>query len=151
MIADVTAAAAAGSTTTASSLGGMDSEAFLQLLVAQLRYQNPMEPSDPTAMLQQTAMFTQVESMQQIARSQAQLLGLQHAGIAADLVGKHITAPTADGGQAEGLVESVRFTASGPMLVVGEHLVPLDATQEISGGPSTAPETPPPGSETTTA
>jgi len=98
-----------------------------------------MEPTDATAMMQQTAMFTQVETLQQIATSQAQLLGLQHAGIAADLVGKHITAPTAEGGQVEGLVESVRFTASGPMLVVGDYLVPLDATQEISAGPTGAP------------
>lgn len=120
---------AAGSSGT-SGLGNLDSEAFLNLLVAQLRYQNPMEPTDHTAMLQQTAQFTQIETLQKVLTSQQQLLGLSHASIAADLVGKEVVART-DGGEITGVVDSVRFTASGPALVIGDQQVPLDAATEI--------------------
>jgi len=33
-----------------TALGGLGSDGFLKLMVAQLQYQNPMAPSDPSAM-----------------------------------------------------------------------------------------------------
>ncbi len=132
----MTLIAPVGSTTTGttgatSALGRLGSDAFLQLLVAQLRFQNPMAPSDPSSMLQQTAQFTQVETLQQLASSQQQLLGLQQASMAADLVGKEVTATGADGETISGVVDAIRFTADGPMLEVGEHSVPMASATEI--------------------
>lgn len=115
---------------TASALGGLDSEAFLKLLVAQMRYQNPMEPSDPTAMLQQTAQFTQIETLQQVAAAQQQLLGLSQVTIATDLVGSEVVATTSSG-EVRGTVDGIRFTTDGPLLLIGEEEVPLHATLEI--------------------
>lgn len=115
---------------TASALGGLDSQAFLKLLVAQLRYQNPMSPSDPAAMMQQTAQFTQIETLQQVAAAQNQLLGLSHVTIAADLVGQEVTAAM-PGGEVRGTVDGLRFTDQGPVLLIGDDQVPLDAVVEI--------------------
>lgn len=129
MISNIGATPTAGATS-GSALGGMDSDAFLKLLVAQLRYQNPMEPTDHTAMLQQTSQFTQVETLQKVLTSQQQLLGLSHASIAADLVGKEIVARTT-AGEVRGVVDGVRFTSTGPALLVGADTVALDAAVEI--------------------
>jgi flagellar basal-body rod modification protein FlgD len=53
--------------TSSSSTSGTDPLAnettFLQLLVAQLQNQDPMNPSDSTAFLTQLAQFTQVEQL----------------------------------------------------------------------------------------
>ena len=49
----------------------LDKDAFLKLMVAQLKYQNPMSPTDPSAMMAQTAQFTMVESLQAISQSQS--------------------------------------------------------------------------------
>ncbi len=103
-------------TTGESVLGQLGSDAFLQLLVAQLKYQNPMNPSDSTAMLEQTAMFTTVETLQQIAAMNQTLMGFQEVTMAMGVVGKHVTALSLEGIQVEGNVESVRFTADGPFL-----------------------------------
>ncbi len=46
-------------------------------MVAQLKYQDPMAPADGAAMMQQTAQFTQVETLQKLASVQEQLVGLQ--------------------------------------------------------------------------
>jgi flagellar basal-body rod modification protein FlgD len=110
------AAPAAGTATTDSALGQLGSDAFLKLLVAQLKYQNPMNPSDSTAMLEQTAMFTTVETLQSIAEMNQTLMGFQEVTMALGVVGKHITALSLEGMQVEGTVESVRFTADGPFL-----------------------------------
>lgn len=130
-ITATTPAANAATSPPSASLGGLDSQAFLKLLVAQLRYQDPMAPADSAAMLQQTAQFSQVEALQGIASVQQQLMGLQQVTVASGLIGKDVSAITADGRTIEGTVEGIRFTADGPALRVGEDLVPLDRATEI--------------------
>jgi len=49
------------SNSAASSSGGVDKNMFLQLLVAQLRNQDPMNPSDGTQFVAQLAQFQQLE------------------------------------------------------------------------------------------
>ncbi len=115
----------------AAGLGALDSQAFLKLLVAQLRYQNPLAPSDPSAMLGQTAQFTQVESLQALAATQAQLSTLSQTGVASGLVGRQVSAVAADGSALSGVVEAVRFSGQGPVLVVGGAEVPLAAVSEV--------------------
>ena len=44
-----------------ASKNGMDKEAFLQLLVAQMKYQDPLEPTSNTEYISQYATFSQVE------------------------------------------------------------------------------------------
>ena len=48
----------------ASKSNGLDKDAFLQLLVAQMKYQDPMEPTDNTEYVSQLATFSQLEEMQ---------------------------------------------------------------------------------------
>lgn len=113
------------------SLGALDSEAFLKLLVAQMRYQNPMAPTDGAAMLQQTAQFTQVETLKQLAAAQKELLSYHQASVASGLVGKEVTAVKDDGTEVTAVVDAMRFTSNGPVLRMGELEIPLDSTREI--------------------
>jgi flagellar basal-body rod modification protein FlgD len=130
-LATVGGAGAAGPLASASALGGLDSEAFLKLMVAQLRYQNPMEPSDPGDMMLQTAQFTQLETMQQLVTLQQRDLGLQEAVMAAGLVGNQVTALRPDGTTTTGTVEGVRYTALGPVLDLGGSEVALGDVTEV--------------------
>jgi flagellar basal-body rod modification protein FlgD len=112
---------AANPTTATSStndiFSGMGPDAFLKLLVAQLRYQNPMNPSDPTAMMGQVAQYAQVEALTKMQQGQAVDQSLSEARMATDLVGKVVSA--SDGSTTEtGKVLSARFTATGPVLVL---------------------------------
>lgn len=109
-----------------SALGGLDSEAFMKLMVAQLRFQNPMEPSDPGDMMLQTAQFTQVEALQELVKLQQRDLGLQEAVMAAGLVGDEVTAVQPDGSTVSGTVQGVRYTTAGPIL-------DLDGTEAALG------------------
>jgi flagellar basal-body rod modification protein FlgD len=131
-----------GSVDTAmSALGGMDSAGFLNLLVAQLRYQSPMDPKDPGDLMMQTAALAQLDATQQLLALQQRDLGMQQAVTAAGLVGTDITAALADGGQVSGVVDAVRYTAMGPVLRVGQHEVLLASITEIRrpGSPTSTP------------
>jgi flagellar basal-body rod modification protein FlgD len=122
-------------------LGALDGQAFLQLMIAQLRNQNPFAPMDANEMLQQTAALSTVESLQQLAQSERLLMGLAQASMAASLVGKHVTGLDAGGEQVAGIVTKVRFTIDGPLLEVGDQEIPignlLDMT--VPGAEGTAP------------
>ena len=129
-------------TTTGSTA---DKEMFLNLMVAQLRYQDPMNPTDSGQMMAQNAQFTALEKMQDVADQTAALLSAQVSFGAAGMVGKNVTYENADGTKTSGLVGSVSYDASGPMLVVDGKDVTLGQIQSISAtaAPSTAaPSTP---------
>jgi flagellar basal-body rod modification protein FlgD len=114
-----------------SGLGTLGADAFLQLLVAQLKYQNPMEPTDGTQFLQQTAQFTQVETLQTLASTQEQLMSLTQFSLAVGLTGKTVEAIAADGSRVSGQVGGVRFTADGPELEIGEQWLPIQNVVEV--------------------
>lgn len=63
--------------------GALDKDAFLQLLVAQMQYQDPLEPTDNTQYISQLATFSSLEEMQNLNTSMTE-------GNAYNLVGKHV-------------------------------------------------------------
>lgn len=144
MPVDPISGAAAPQTNAGSShaMGQLGSDTFLKLLVAQLRYQNPMQPTDGTAMLQQTAQFTQVETLKQLASAQKELLASNQAALAAGFVGKEVSAVDSLGNPVTGTVESLRFTADGPLLRIGDLELPLEAATEIRLPGAAGAETP---------
>jgi flagellar basal-body rod modification protein FlgD len=86
-------------------------DTFLKLLVAQLRYQNPMDPQDGTQFLTQTAQFTMVEKLNSLA-SQSQVL------TAATMIGKQVSYKDTHGGEHTGVVAGVKVGADGATLKV---------------------------------
>ncbi|SEV94757.1 flagellar hook assembly protein FlgD [[Clostridium] fimetarium] len=57
------------STTAKASNSALDKDAFLQLLVAQMKYQDPLEPASNTEYIAQLATFSQVEELQNVSES----------------------------------------------------------------------------------
>jgi len=130
LMAGITGASSASQPTTTS----MDKDTFLQLLVAQLRYQDPMNPTDSTQFLAQSAQFTALEKMEAVAEQTRQALGAQMAFGASSLVGRSVTYVDANGASVTGTVDAVQFKTEGPVLTVGEDEVALGAVQSIAEG-----------------
>jgi flagellar basal-body rod modification protein FlgD len=129
---------------TATGLGQLGTDAFLKLLVAQLKYQNPMAPTDGTAMLQQTAQFTTVETLKEISEANQRLMGFQQVTMALTIVGKSVTAVGLDGSQVSGEVAGIRFTVDGPFLRLDSGIeVPMDNVLSVSAPDDGAAEPPP--------
>jgi flagellar basal-body rod modification protein FlgD len=71
--------------------GLADQDTFLKLLVAQLKYQDPMSPADGTQFLTQTAQFTELETLQKIAKQQDDQAKSGQMLAAATMVGRSVT------------------------------------------------------------
>lgn len=150
MVDAISGAQGMGATALGSSqkagIGALDGDAFLKLMVAQLRYQSPFEPLDTNQMLQQTATLTTVETLQQLAQAQRVLMGLQQSSMAASLLGKQITALDATGAEVKGTVASIGFSVDGPVLRVGDKEVPIGNVTSMTGtGSEGTGATPPQG------
>lgn len=103
---------------TGSGESTADKDMFLKLLVAQMRYQDPMNPTDSSQFLSQSAQFTSLEKMSTVADQTSRLVGLQVAFGASALVGRSVSYPAEDGTPVSGVVTSVRFDETGPVLQV---------------------------------
>jgi flagellar basal-body rod modification protein FlgD len=109
----------------------LDQDAFLKLLVAQLRYQNPMSPADPQAFLAQTAQFTTVEKLTQLTTQLADSDRMAQIATGSALVGRVVTYQLDDGTTLPGTVTSARPTEDGCVLVVNDTEIPLDAVTAV--------------------
>jgi len=114
---------------------------FLNLLVAQLQNQNPLEPLDNSEM---TAQLAQISSLQQLEAINTNLAALKEQGAtfagamelaearyAASLIGREITFKTSDETVESGRVSGVERTDRGFVLQVGDWRVDQDAVLAI--------------------
>jgi flagellar basal-body rod modification protein FlgD len=107
---------------TAENKTQLDSDAFLKLLVAQLKYQDPSKPTDSTEMMAQSAQFTMVQRLEDMAKSTASTLGLEQGMAASNLVGRSVSWLDTDGTTRTGTVSSASFgggAGAEPVLKVG--------------------------------
>ena len=117
----------------------MGKDTFLKLLVAQLKYQNPLEPTDSAAFMAQTAQFTMVEKLDALAKNNAELLSTNRALSASSLIGQSVVYPGPKGDDVVATVTGVRFDVTGPVLLTGDTEVSLAGVKEVrpAGDPST--------------
>jgi len=98
-------------TTQVSGSNGFDSETFLKLLVAQLKYQDPSDPASSSELMAQTATLAQVQSLDAIAEQNSQLLTLQKSLSAGAMVGQTVSYTDIDGATKSGLVTAVKISS----------------------------------------
>ena len=95
-----------------SSVGDLDYNAFLRLLIAQLKNQDPTQPMDSTQFVAQLATFSQVEQSIAANNKLDSLLTASALSLADSVIGRTVT--SADGGTS-GTVASVSITSDGPV------------------------------------
>lgn len=83
----ITETTSTGSTKTEGASSTLDKDAFLQLLVTQMKYQDPLEPTSNTEYVSQFATFSELEAMQNLGTS----MDTQRAS---SLVGQYVTVKT---------------------------------------------------------
>lgn len=109
----------------------LSGDAFLKLLVAQLKYQDPSKPVDSAQFMAQTAQLQMVETLHELVSQNAAVIAGQNSLSALALVGQRVTY-SSGGTTAGGTVDSVKLTAGGPTLLVGSTEVPLSSVTEVA-------------------
>jgi flagellar basal-body rod modification protein FlgD len=126
------AATAAAQNRSASGQAELGKDAFLQLLVAQLRYQDPTSPMDTSAFMAQTSQLTTVERLTELSAVARQSYDLQAQLAAASLVGRVVTYETAEGKSVTDVVDGVSFAQGVPTLTVGDEDVLLAQVSAVT-------------------
>lgn len=103
----------------------MGQEQFLQLLVAQMQYQDPLEPTSNTEWVAQMATFSMVESLNNMQEA----FSKQSAN---DLVGKYVIINDGDNGYVRGKVDYVTKQDGKTMLSVDDKLYDLEKLDTVS-------------------
>lgn len=103
----------------------MGQDQFLQLLVAQMQYQDPLEPTSNTEWVAQMATFSMVESL----NNMQQAFDKQSAN---DLVGKYVFINDGDNGFVKGKVDYITKQDGKTKLSVNDKLYDLDQLDTVS-------------------
>ena len=110
----------------------LDYNAFLQLLIAQMQNQDPMEPMNSSDYVAQLATFSQVEKTIQTNERVADLLSAVRLQQAEAVIGRTVTSAN---GQMSGTVVAARVSGNAvvAMLADGREIA-IDPGVTLSGG-----------------
>lgn len=133
-----TSAAGTNGNFKSAAMQGLDTDVFLQLLVAQMKYQNPLDPMDSSQFLSQASQFAMVEQLEALTSAQAELKAMQTAMLSTDLVGRQVTGTAMFTNElVTGVVETVKLGTDTPVLMVDGRQVPLTSVIEVTDRPAT--------------
>ncbi len=110
----------------------LDREAFLKLLVAQLRYQDPLNPSDPDDFIATTAQFTTIEELQKMSAQSASSALNSSLTTASSLIGREIGVIDGNGVTRATKVDRAQVMSGEVRLVTADGEFTLDQIVEIA-------------------
>ena len=93
-----------------SGINDLDMDQFLQLMIAELQNQDPLDPTKNSEMLQQIGQIREIGATDQLRSSLDSLQQSQGISTASSLIGKQVQALTDDGYVLFGVVNSVQLT-----------------------------------------
>lgn len=98
---------AAMQSTSANRFSEMSSEDFIRIIFTELANQDPLAPSDSSALLQQLNSIRSIESDMQLIDQLKSLVTENQLAAASNLIGKHVTGLTINSDAVEGNVVSI--------------------------------------------
>ena len=112
--------------------GALGKDEFLQLLITQMRNQDPIEPVDNAEMIAQLAQFSSLEQMQNLNDEFMNLR--QESSLMQSLLlsGQTVAAERIDGSLIEGVVEKVSWQDGKLHLTIDGALYPLKDLNSLS-------------------
>ncbi|MCR5278870.1 MAG: flagellar hook capping protein [Lachnospiraceae bacterium] len=111
------------------SPSALDKDAFLQLLVAQMKYQDPLEPTQNTEYVSQLATFSSLEEMQNLNAG----MTLQRASglVGETVLIKAVNSATGGTEYAQGMVDYVVYENNKAFVSVNDSLYSIDDVYQV--------------------
>jgi flagellar basal-body rod modification protein FlgD len=126
-VSDVLTRAYGGQTQQSSGeLTSFDVNQFLNLLIAEMRYQNPLEPKTEGEYLQEMAQVSTVQELRDLNQELAYATQTESIANASSFIGKTIEGKSyLDGSPVSGVVSAVTTDGNATLLVVGDNVVAI--------------------------
>lgn len=119
---------------------------FLKLLVTQVRYQDPLKPTEDKEFIAQLAQFSSLEQMQNLNTSFSSLANMQSSLFTASVMGQAVSliGRQVEGFENEqafsGLVNGMKIVDGIPKILVDGQEVNISSISKITIPPTTTPE-----------
>lgn len=118
--------------TQSSAVSGLSSDEFFQLIFAELSNQDPLEPNDTNALLEQIANIRSIQSDDDLSKRLTDLVGQNELASGAGLIGKLISGISETSQRVSGVVQSVSKTDDGVVLnLAGGTRVPMASVDQV--------------------
>jgi flagellar basal-body rod modification protein FlgD len=136
MATDPVSAASAGGATASSTprtqdLRGLNMDHFLQLMLAELQNQDPLNPLDNKDLLAQISQIRQIGATAQLQETLDAVLRGQNLASASGMIGRSVRALSTDGGMLEGVVDRVSLSGESIVVHVGTRSAELGNVSEM--------------------
>ncbi|MCG3210060.1 MAG: hypothetical protein FOGNACKC_03689 [Anaerolineae bacterium] len=115
---------------TASQDLGQD--AFMQLLLAQLRNQDPLEPMKDSDFIAQLAQFNSLNEMTKMSQNIDELVKAQALGQGAALIGKTVRGLGSDGQTLTGVVTGLQISGGNVVLDISGQRMALNKVDTVT-------------------
>lgn len=133
----LTASSTPRSQTRGNDLREVDVDQFLQLMIAELQNQDPLNPLDNSQLLQQISQIREIGATNQLTETLNSVLLGQNLATASSLIGREVEALSDDSQSIRGLVDRVSVDASDEnqqrtfTVHIGEHNIQLNNIRAI--------------------
>ena len=130
-----------GSQSTANNqFAAIETEDFIRVLVSEMANQDPFDPQDSAALLEQLSSIRNIES-QLVLQDKLETLVLQNQiSVAGNLIGRLVTGLDANNDNVQGLVQSVRVQDGRAILELDsgaslpmDRVTRIDAVEPVDG------------------
>lgn len=101
------------------------SNTFLQLLVAELQNQDPLQPMDPASFMTQMVQLEELSQLASVHSALADMAKASQVEEAVALLGRTVTYTKSDGSTASGQVQQVSWQGGQVVLSIGGEAVSL--------------------------
>ncbi len=126
-----------GQVSSTAGFGSAGKDEFLQLLVAQLRNQDPLNPMSDTEFVTQLAQFNSLEQLQSMNEAMQEMAAQSAFAQASSMIGMEVDAMTPDG-IVTGVVEALAFREGIAALKVGDLFIAIPWIVEVREAPAAA-------------
>jgi flagellar basal-body rod modification protein FlgD len=109
-MATISSTSGLGSTpspTTGNDLRSVDLSKFLDLMIAELQNQDPLNPLDNTQLIQQISQIREIGATNQLSETLSAMQTGQNLTAASSLIGKQVSALNDDGQNVQGTIDRV--------------------------------------------
>lgn len=127
------ASAYSAAQTNKTTTGQVDTAQFMQLLLAQLTHQNPLEPMSNSEMMSQFSQLNSLQELRNINSSMTVVSSANQTTYTASLIGKTIKANGPEGKIIQGVVDGAILEKNNLQLRMGEKLIALSDVIEVIG------------------
>jgi len=127
-------ASGGGNITGASGFGDLSSGQFIKIMMSELTNQDPFEPQDSSAMLEQLSSLRNIESQLNLQKQLENLVTQNQLGASATMIGKVVGGLDVKGEFVSGVVEQIRVRKGKPELLLDtKQVIPFENITNMTG------------------